>query len=856
MTLSSGTRLGPYEILSPLGAGGMGEVYKARDPRLEREVAIKVLPASFSQDPDRLRRFEQEAKAAGALNHPNITSVFDIGTHDGAPYVVQELLQGDALRTILAGGKLSARKAIDFALQTAHGLSAAHERGIVHRDLKPENLFVTRDGRVKILDFGLAKLTHAEEGPAPASNLPTAAAGTEPGVVLGTLGYMSPEQVRGKAADARSDIFSFGAILYEMLSGKRAFQGDSAADTLSAILREDPPDLSVTNQNVSPGLERILRHCLEKNPEQRFRSAHDLAFDLDSLSATSGASTVAARVSGRGRAGARLPLAIAAALLIATLGYLVGRRTAERPPPSFQQLTFRRGVIGTARFAPDEQTFILTAAWEGGPLQTFSGRLGSPEATALTIPPGTVQSVSSSGDLLIELNTQLVRGFVFSGTLARVPLAGGVPRQLLENVHWADWSPDGAKFAVVRDEAGKEQLEFPAGHPLYATAGFVTHPRVSPRGDLVAFLDHPVPEDDGGSVAVVDLQGRKRTLSQTYASAEGLAWASGGSEVWFTAAKAGNDRALRAVGLDGHERLLAQVPGALTLQDTASDGRTLVTRDDARVGIIGLPPGEPSERDLSWLDWSLARDLSADGKTLLFDESGQGGGASYSVYLRPTDGSPAVRLGDGSARSLSPDGKWVIAELSSRPPQQLVLLPTGAGESRPLTHDAINHHGARWLPDGRRFVFGGNEPGRGLRLWVQDLAGGAPRSISPEGVTGSIAVSPDGQWIAATDISGESRLYPTNGGTPKAIAGVQPGETPARFGPDGRTLYVRRRSAPLPVFRIDLATGRRELWRTLMPADAAGVMSIFGVFPSADGRSYVYSYARNLSQLFLVGGLK
>nr|MDQ5871852.1 serine/threonine protein kinase [Acidobacteriota bacterium] len=286
MTLAAGSRLGPYEILSPIGAGGMGEVYRANDPRLGREVAIKVLPASFSNDPDRLRRFEQEARAAGLLNHPNITAVYDIGTVDDAPYVVTELLEGETLRGRMSGGALAPRRAIEYALQIAHGLAAAHEKGIVHRDLKPENLFVTKDGRVKILDFGLAKLTQPENA-GPQTNLPTATAGTEPGVVLGTLGYMSPEQVRGRAADARSDIFSFGAILYEMLSGKRAFHGDSAADTMSAILREDPPDLSSTNRLIAPALDRIVRHCLEKDPESRFHSAHDLAFDLDALSGAS-----------------------------------------------------------------------------------------------------------------------------------------------------------------------------------------------------------------------------------------------------------------------------------------------------------------------------------------------------------------------------------------------------------------------------------------------------------------------------------------------------------------------------------------------------------------------------------------
>jgi serine/threonine protein kinase/Tfp pilus assembly protein PilF len=282
MSISAGDRLGPYEVLAPLGAGGMGEVWKARDPRLERDVAVKVLPASFSKDPDRLRRFEQEAKAASALNHPNILTIHDIGTQDGSPYVVSELLEGETLRSRLAGGAFTPRKALGHALQIAHGLSAAHEKGIVHRDLKPENIFVTRDGRVKILDFGLAKLTETAGGTTRQTDLPTQ--GTEPGMVLGTLGYMSPEQVRGRPADPRSDIFSFGAILYEMLSGRRAFHGDTSADTMSAILTRDPPDLSATNREISPGLDRIVRHCLEKDPERRFHSAHDLAFDLEALS--------------------------------------------------------------------------------------------------------------------------------------------------------------------------------------------------------------------------------------------------------------------------------------------------------------------------------------------------------------------------------------------------------------------------------------------------------------------------------------------------------------------------------------------------------------------------------------------
>src|SRR5687767_4581353 len=287
--LSSGTKLGRYEIHSLLGEGGMGEVYRARDTELGREVAVKVLPFSFSADRDRLTRFKQEACAAGALNHPNILVVHDIGAHDGSPDVVSELLEGDTLRKRIGGSSLSQRRAIDYALHIAHGLAAAHEKGIIHRDLKPDNIFITNDVRVKILDFGLAKLIQDDGTPQP-SDIPTRRVDTDPGVVIGTVGYMSPEQLKGRAADQRSDIFSFGAILYEMLSGRRAFHGESAAETMSAILREDPPELSDTNKNVSPSLERLVNHCLEKNPEARFHSARDVAFALEAVSGSAVAS--------------------------------------------------------------------------------------------------------------------------------------------------------------------------------------------------------------------------------------------------------------------------------------------------------------------------------------------------------------------------------------------------------------------------------------------------------------------------------------------------------------------------------------------------------------------------------------
>src|ERR1700722_3128808 len=439
MNLATGTKLGPYEIVSLLGAGGMGEVYRARDSRLKREVAIKVLPQALSLDTDRLRRFEQEALATAALNHPNILAVFDIGTHEGAPYVVSELLEGETLRERLRGGSMAVRKTLDYALQIAHGLAAAHEKGIIHRDLKPENLFVTKDGRVKILDFGLAKLTQPEGGMH--TSLPTMTHATEAGMVMGTAGYMSPEQVRGIAVDARSDIFSFGAILYEMLSGKRAFHRDTAADTMSAILKEDPPDFAETNRNVSPALERIVQHCLEKNPESRFHSASDIAFDLEHLSGISSTTARAIPAAGappRGKLMAMVAGSLALGLVMLGVGWWLGRGSAHAPLAEYQQITFRTGSIGNARFTPDGSV-VYSASWDGCDNQLYISRTDDPGSRELGIKDAELLSISKGGELAIRLNSENHGGYARSGTLARVPLSGGTPREVLDHVADADF---------------------------------------------------------------------------------------------------------------------------------------------------------------------------------------------------------------------------------------------------------------------------------------------------------------------------------------------------------------------------------------------------------------------------------
>src|SRR5579872_7161061 len=565
MALAAGTKLGPYEIIAPVGAGGMGEVYRARDSRLGRDVAIKILPQSLVHDADRLRRFEQEARSVAALNHPNILAVHDIGTLDETPYMVCELLEGETLRERLQGAALSPKRATDVAIQIAHGLAAAHEKGIVHRDLKPENIFLTRDGRIKILDFGLAKLTQPDAAPSQ-SLAATADSHTDPGTVLGTLGYMSPEQVRGQTADARSDIFSFGAILYEMLSGKRAFHGATSADTISAILREDPPDLVETNRSVSPALERIVRHCLEKNPEQRFHSARDIAFDLESLSATSGSTAAAPQAADRRRM--RMALGATAIAIAIALAFFAGDwmilNSAGNGSPEIQQLTFRRGTVSNARFAPDGETEVYSAAWEGQPQEIFTTSEESPESRSLDLKDAQLLAVSSSGQMAIKIHPRNM-GFPTPGTLAVLPLGGGAPRELLDNVDAADWSPDG-KLAVIQFASGRFSVQYPIGKVLFTSPLWISHLRVSPDGNYLAFENHPFGGDEG-IVMVLDSAGKARELSKGWITLQGLAWSKDGREIWFTGTRTGANRALYAVSLAGKERLVQRVPGVMTLLD-------------------------------------------------------------------------------------------------------------------------------------------------------------------------------------------------------------------------------------------------------------------------------------------------
>jgi len=434
---------------------------------------------------------------------------------------------------------------------------------------------------------------------------------------------------------------------------------------------------------------------------------------------------------------------------------------------------------------------------------------------------------------------------------------GGSPKEVLEDVQSADWAPDGQSLAIVRDIGGKARLEFPAGKVLYETAGWISHPRVSPRGDEVAWLDHPLRGDDGGSVAVVDRSGKKRTVTAAFASAMGLAWSPRGDEVWFTAAPIGFNRGLYAVTGGGGIRELAQATGGLTIQDVSRSGRVLIVQDKARQGISALLPGAEKERDFSWLDWSLVRDISPDGQTILFDETGEGGGAGYSVHVRRADGSPAVRLGEGAAWSLSPDGRTALAVSGDVPKQKLVMYPIGAGESRSLPPAGLRVEIGYWLPDGRRIVFAANEPDRGVRLWIQGVDEQKPRAVSPEGyrLLGK-TVSPDGRRVVAQGPDRRVYFYPIDGGEPTPVQGLEANEVPAGWS-SGDILLIRRRGeVPARIRLLDVRTGRSEFWKEFLPQDAAGVSGIGQVAVTPDRRWYAYSYIRSLADLYVMEGLK
>ncbi len=891
MMLHAGVRLGPYQVVSLIAVGGMGEVYRAHDARLQRDVAVKVLASDLAKDEPRLVRFEKEALAVSSLSHPNILTLYDVGNYLGMPYMVAELVEGKTLRERLGEGMVPLRKAVDYALQISAGLAAAHDKGVIHRDLKPENLLLTPDGRIKILDFGLAKVSPGESVGVAISAVARTAPGdlrtapgdlrTDPAVLMGTPGYMSPEQIQGLPIDARSDIFAFGLVLYELIYGRRAFARPSALEMTMAILKEDPQMDAGSERVVPAALQRVIQRCLEKNPQERFHSARDIAYALEAVSAASDERPLFGPLPvGRlapALVGRRTAMLLGGIGLIGSYAaaFALGRRLhtpAARPSLRFRQLTFRRGVVENARFAPDGHTVVYAAAWDQAPLSLYEVRTDQPQSRLL-YPDSHICALSSAGELaMVHFGSTEIP----TATLARAPLSGGAPRDVTTGVHAADWSPDGTQLAVVCASERRFRIEYPIGRVLHETTGLISRLRVSPDGKRVVFLEHPVMGDTSGVVAMVDLNGRYTVLSRRFSHLVSLAFHPSGEEVWFGAAETGILTGLWAVTLSGEERLLLREAGALRIHDLSRDGRALISQDKFQCSALARPLGSTEERELSWFDFSRAVDLSRDGQTLLFDETGEGGGPRYSTFLRKLDGSPAVRLGDGMALSLSPDGRWAMAVIPDRTPQ-MVLWPTGPGQPIWLPGYGLTYQSmGRFTNDSKHVLWSASSRDGAIRYYRQAIANGGshPEPLLDEGIE-VVDISPDGQWLLTFATRGERHmsqriaLYPASGGPPRPIVysdGRPPDKLarPLRFGTGGTSIYIWHRPSDRPnelrrqptrIEQLELMTGKSTLVHELRPADLTGFAKIHSITLTADAQVYAYSCVRESADLYLVEGL-
>jgi hypothetical protein len=870
MALTPATRLGPFEILDAIGAGAMGEVYRARDTKLNRDVAIKVLPAAFTENGERLRRFIREAQLLAQLQHPNIATVFGLEESSSEHALVMELVDGEDLSTRIARGPIPLDEALPIAKQIAEALEAAHEHGIVHRDLKPANVKISSDGTVKVLDFGLAKALDPTGASDPAGQSPTITArATKHGTILGSAAYMPPEQARGKAVDRRADIWAFGVVLFEMLAGRRPFPGEETSDVIAAVLLQEI-DWRALPAGTPPRLRWLLERCLERNPRQRLRDIGEARVALDELprdaSDRADARVAAAGVMSAVRARAGRPLIVASAVALLALGFALGRVAgwsagsdpASAAPVAFERLTYQSGHFVNARFAPDGQTVFLSAAWRGG-REVFQVR---PQARELPVglPNAELLSVSRSGELALLLpRVETGNPYVNYGTLAVVAASGGTPRELAENVSAADWAPDGASVAALRVVGSKQRLEYPLGTTIYESPSRIFAPRVSPAGDSVAFFEL----DASGlwSVALVDRSGQRQILSKDWADWWNLVWSPDGREIWFAAARAGMASSLYAVDRSSKLRILLSAVGTLVLLDAPTPSAALVAHVTLVNHVLGRTQAEPVERDLSWLEGSNAVDLSNDGRKVLLRVTSERDPGRTAVFLRLMDGSSPVRLGYGLPQELSRDGDWALAIRGGT----VVAMPTAAGKERTIETGFPMVTAARWLPDGDGvLVLANDAQGRSVAS-VTSFSGGGARRISESlelrfaswGNRSLSPVSPDGRFVAASVASGEILLVPLDGGASRAVPGCGPSELPIQWTPDGRRLLVfNAGSLPARISEIDLESGRRQLVRELLPPDRAGVYGLVQALTTPDRSAYVYGYQEYRSDLYRVTGLR
>jgi eukaryotic-like serine/threonine-protein kinase len=901
MALKAGTHLGTYEILAQIGAGGMGEVYRAHDAKLGRQVAIKVLSPSLVADPELLRRFEGEAKAVAALSHPNVLGIYDFVRDQGLVFAVMELLEGENLREKMKAGALSHRRVVDIAVEVAKGLGAAHQRGIIHRDVKPENIFVTHDGRVKILDFGLAKVDPGHED----NQLRTAQASrgfpgeaTEPGIVMGTVGYMSPEQIRGEPAGPRTDVFAFGVVLYEMLSGQRPFKGATSVQTMAAILEEDPPELATSRSSLSPALEHLVLHCLEKQPEARFQSMKDIAFALENLSnATSGYldKTKAPRPRLSGLLAAAC--AVAGTLLVGLVFWAFGWPPfTPKNPPTFVRLTSAPGTVEAAFFGPDGQTVYFSERINGAPPEVFVIHPGSPGPRPLGIPNALLLGVSPNSELAILRSPIAYYQAEYRGMLAQVGGEGGAVKEIQERVLNATW--DGPGLATLScDQHDQLKLEFPAGKPLLkadASTRVLRFMRLSRDGERLAVVD-----SDGSNkseVVVFDRAGQRTVIFTKTGDASGdtfsgMSWGPDGN-LWYSELM-GDQTIVWALARSGRRRMLWRGEGTKALMDVSVSGRMLLANHLVRRGVLVRKAGDAREKEVSAGTGSQLIGLSADSRVMLILESPilDGGTSSDRAYLYKFDGSPAIKVGKGTPWTLSPDGQWLQLQFSGFEPKDLdpaitvafqqagldpkevlnpsvsvpylLFVPAGAGHpfAIALPKGLNGGVGCAFLhPDGQRVIFNCGENGQSF--WYEvNRQGGVPKALTPPGYgrqfVGLEPLSPDGKRLIV--IAGDHfYIQSLDGGDPQLIKNIRPNERPLGWGSGSKTVYLRSEQWMLPatVTQLDLASGvRRQLFQ-FMPGDPSGILMIRNILVSPDGKGCAMDYLRQLSELYLVDGVR
>jgi serine/threonine protein kinase len=882
-----GDTIGPYKVLSQLGSGAMGVVYLAQDVRLGRKIALKLLPSQFTNDTDRLRRFQQEARAASALNHPNILTVHEVEQKDGLHYIATEFVDGLTLRQHIQARQMRLDEVLDIAIQVASALQAAHAAGIAHRDIKPENIMIRADGYIKVLDFGLAKLTENELSPA--------AAETNPGVVMGTPRYMSPEQARGLDVDLRTDIFSLGTVIYELVTGKLPFEGETTSDVIAALIKDEPESMRKSVPDLPVEFEEVVSKALEKDRSQRYQSIAEFAASLQQLKdqiksgalvhnndVSLDAQTIKTRTATGPQAQHKTEsrsvskgwtLSIALSLIVA-VGVVTVLLWKSRSPSlkdkidqTSSQLTNQDGFISAARFGPDGKRVFYSAGFDGNPLELFYNNGDAAESQSARIESASLKSVSRSGKLAVLVNFELNWSDGYNGTLQILPAAGGPPEAVIEGVDDAAFAPDDT-FAILRTGLnGEQRLEYPEGTILYKSGGWMSYPRFSPKGDKIAFFEHPV-GDYSGSIAVLDLASKKTTyITSDWQALKGLAWNPKTNDIWFGGSKENKTVSINAVSLSGQlqKRLYAVAGQNARVEDISDQGRILINQGTNHTTMIMLHDKLPGEVVKTPGAWSTSADISPDGKTLLFYqwgyESSDGSDVS-GVYLQRLEGSQPVKLGPGKALALSPDGNWALSlqparlQLPTRPQPQLILLPTSQGQPKPLSNPGIKeYYFASFFPDGKQILLTGVEArdGASIRSFVQDVDTGQLRPFTEEGTT-ALRISPDGQRVITLQPDKTFYIQNLHGGDPKEIQGLERDDEPIQWSEDGRAVFVKAAGDfATKIYRVDLATGKREEWKDIDPPNKVGLVGLEinpgGILITPDGKVCLYTYWILLQQI-------